>query len=81
MRLARFMVFMSILPGVAPAQDTARPADTGRQAAGGSYTTAVYFLKQAVTSEPKHPWAWKELCQAYLELNRLDAAIDACHTT
>jgi TonB family protein len=70
---------LSLLPAALPAQDTAQLARTGlRAVATGEYTTAVYFLKQVVAAEPRHPSAWKELCRAYLELDRLDAAIDAC---
>jgi TonB family protein len=44
----------------------------------GKFTTAVYLLKQAVAQDPKHTWAWNDLCRAYLTLDHLDAAIDAC---
>jgi TonB family protein len=78
--MRRALVFaLSLLPAALPAQDTAQLARTGlRAVATGEYTTAVYFLKQVVAAEPRHPSAWKELCRAYLELDRLDAAIDAC---
>jgi TonB family protein len=79
MRLSGFLLFMSLLPGVIPAQDTAQLARTGQQAANrGDYTTAVYFLKQVVTAEPKHASAWEALGRAYLALDQVDAAIDAC---
>jgi TonB family protein len=79
MRLARYIFAMSLLPGVLPAQDAGQAARTGQRAiSDGAYTTAVYFLKQAVTLEPRHPSAWKDLCRAYLDLDQVDAAIDAC---
>jgi TonB family protein len=79
MRLARFVFAISLLPGVLPAQDTAQLARTGQQAlSDGAYTTAVYFLKQVVAAEPKHASAWETLGRAYLALDRVDAAIDAC---
>jgi tetratricopeptide (TPR) repeat protein len=79
MRVARLVILISILPGVLPAQDTAQFASTGQRALGdNAYTTAVYFLKQVVTADPKHPSAWKDLCRAYLALDQVDLAIDAC---
>jgi tetratricopeptide (TPR) repeat protein len=64
---------------VLPAQDQ-RAARAGHQALfAGAYTTAVYFLKQVWTAEPRHLSAWKDLCRAYLALDQVDAAIDACH--
>jgi tetratricopeptide (TPR) repeat protein len=79
MYLALFVIAISLLPGLIPAQDTAQLARTGQQAiASGAYTTAVYFLKQVVTAEPRHATAWKDLCRAYLALDQVDAAIDAC---
>ena len=70
---------LSLLPAALPAQDTAQVARTGERALStGEYTTAVHFLKQAVAADPRHPSAWKELCRAYLGLDQLDAAIDAC---
>jgi TonB family protein len=80
MRFARFICAVSLLPGVIPAQDTAESARTGQAAlTQGAYTTAVYFLKQVVAADPRHPSAWKDLCRAYLGLDQVDAAIDACH--
>lgn len=79
MRLLRFAFVVSILPGVIPAQDAAQLVRTGQRAFGaGEYITAVYFLKQAVAADPKHMWAWKDLCRAYLALDQVDAAVDAC---
>lgn len=79
MRLARFAFMLSVLPSVIPAQDTAHLVRTGQRAfTDGAYTTAVYFLRQAVAAEPKHGWAWKDLCRAYLALDQVDAAVDAC---
>jgi len=81
MRLAPLIFVASLLPGMLPAQDTAleRAARVGHQAfRDREYTTAVYFLTDVVTADPKHPSAWKDLCLAYLALDRLDAAIDAC---
>jgi TonB family protein len=77
MRLARVLLVIALLPALAPAEDN--PARLGEQAVnGGAYTTAVYFLKPAVNSDPRHPSAWNDLCRAYLALDRLDDAIDAC---
>ncbi|MGA3042605.1 MAG: TonB family protein [Bryobacteraceae bacterium] len=79
MRLAPIVLVIALLPAVIPAQDTTQLARTGQQAAAkGEYTTAVYFLKQVVAAEPRHPTAWRSLCRAYFELDQLDAAIDAC---
>jgi thioredoxin-like negative regulator of GroEL len=79
MRLARFAFVISILPGVIPAQDAGQATRTGHEAIDSSdFTTAVYFLKQAVAAEPKHVSAWKDLCRAYLALDQVDAAVDAC---
>jgi Flp pilus assembly protein TadD len=79
MRLVGFLLVMPLLPGVLPAQDAAQSARTGLRAfSTGEYTTAIYFLKQAVTAEPRHPSAWKDLCRAYLPLDQIDAAVDAC---
>jgi tetratricopeptide (TPR) repeat protein len=79
MRLARFVIAACLLPGAIPPQATAQLARIGQQAvASGDYTTAVYFLKPAVAAEPKHATAWKDLCRAYLALDQVDAAIDAC---
>ena len=79
MHLARFVIAVSLLPGSLPAQDTAQSARTGQQAvARGDYTTAVYLLKQVVTAEPKHASAWEALGRAYLALDQVGAAIDAC---
>jgi TonB family protein len=79
MRMARFVIAMSLLPAVLRAQDTAQLGRAGQAAfTRGEYTTAIYFLKQAVAAEPRHPAAWKDLCRAYLALDQVDAAIDAC---
>ncbi len=79
MRRAAFAFVISLLPGIIPAQDTAQLARTGQQAlSSGAYTTAVYFLKQAVTAEPRHLSAWKDLCRAYLALDQVDPAMNAC---
>jgi TonB family protein len=79
MRFAPFAIVMSLLPGIVPAQDTKPWARLGQQAVNaGAYTTAVYFLKGAVAGEPRHPSAWGDLCRAYLDLDQVDAAIDAC---
>jgi TonB family protein len=43
----------------------------------GQFTTAVYFLKQVVDKEPRHPSAWTQLGRAYFALDQVDAAIDA----
>ena len=77
MRLASVLFIVALLPVVAPAEDN--PARLGQEAVNaGAYTTAVYFLKQAVNADPRHPSAWNDLCRAYLALDKLDDAIDAC---
>lgn len=81
MRRALIAGMVWLLPGVLPAQETAiqSAARAGHRAfREGAYTTAVYFLTDVVTAEPKHPSAWKDLCLAYLALDRVDAALDAC---
>lgn len=80
MRFARFILALSLLPGVLPAEDPAQLARAGQVAVNqGKYTTAVYFLEQVVTVEPRHATAWRDLCRAYLALDQVDVAIDACN--
>jgi tetratricopeptide (TPR) repeat protein len=80
MGFARIVALVLLLPGAITAQDAEDTARTGRRAlAANEYTTAVYFLKQAVTLDPKHPSSWKDLCRAYLALGQVDNAVDACH--
>jgi len=79
MRFARLAFAVSLLPSVLPAEDPAQLARAGQVAVNqGKYTTAVYFLEQVVTAEPRHATAWKDLCRAYLALDQIDVAIDAC---
>lgn len=67
MRAVSILLAMSLMPGFVRAQDS-----------DGAYTTAVYNLKQTVASNPRHPSAWGDLCRAYLALDQVDAALDAC---
>jgi TonB family protein len=62
----------------APAPSAATLASAGLAALNkGQFTTAVYFLKQAASLDPRHPSAWTDLGRAYLMLGHFDAAIDA----
>lgn len=65
--------------GATTAPTSAALAQAGLQAFHrGAFTTAAYFLSQAVALEPKHKWAWNDLCMSYFELDKLDAAVNAC---
>jgi len=81
MQGAYLALAIGLLPAVMPAQDSdpnasARSGDAAQRA--GKYTTAIYFLTKAVSAEPKHPFAWNELCLANRALDQSEAAIDAC---
>src|SRR5450755_3420461 len=81
----RIALLALLLSGALGAQSPAGPAPSAATltSAGlaalskGQFTTAVYFLKQAVTLDPRHPSAWTDLGRAYLMLGQFDAAIDA----
>jgi TonB family protein len=83
----RIALLALLLCGALGAQSPAAPAPSAATltSAGlaalnkGQFTTAVYFLEQAVSLDPRHPSAWTDLGRAYLTLGQTDAAIDVHH--